>query len=192
MSTHPILAGTSILPWIKAAQSPGESTVRTVSHWSWVVIAGEYDVRAIAIHPGQRPPFSPSQPYILIQSNGLYTVPNLPPGDYKVQISSQYWPANTIMGFSQKRKRHWSGYAGQRYPGIDFTLEKGGSISGNVYQADGKTPLDEAKVSVTATGSSFSRSYTTDADGSYSFSHLPDGHYRERVEAQGYVALYYD
>ena len=63
-------------------------------------------------------------------------------------------------------------------PGIDFTLEAGGTISGHVYQADGRTPV--ANVHVLAedfqTGE-WMEGTNTSQDGSYTLT-LPTGSYR--------------
>lgn len=62
-------------------------------------------------------------------------------------------------------------------PGIDFTLEPAGTISGHVYQADGRTPIAGMLIfAVHESGQWMDTTARTDQDGSYALT-LPAGTY---------------
>jgi hypothetical protein len=78
---------------------------------------------------------------------------------------------------------------------IDFTLTPGSSISGYVYQADGLTPIDAARV-VAYQEVCGAWEYTADgyadSDGSYSITTgTGAGTYKVKAQAAGYAAEYY-
>ncbi len=78
---------------------------------------------------------------------------------------------------------------------IDFTLTPGSSISGYVYQADGLTPIDGARV-VAHQKVGGAWEYTADgyadSDGSYSITTVTGaGTYKVKAQAVGYAAEYY-
>ncbi|MBN2239873.1 MAG: carboxypeptidase regulatory-like domain-containing protein [Dehalococcoidales bacterium] len=111
--------------------------------------------------------------------DGSYNVTGLPTGNYHVRVTA-------------------SGYRTEDYPesvnitapndtpGIDFTLEFTGSISGYVYQADGITPVAGAMVEAWNAATNSYGMDITDTDGSYTVTGLPTGNYQVRVTAIGY------
>ncbi|MCD6305890.1 MAG: carboxypeptidase regulatory-like domain-containing protein [Deltaproteobacteria bacterium] len=82
---------------------------------------------------------------------------------------------------------------GQDYPGVNFSLEEGGSISGFVYAAeDGVTPIAGATVGVEMfTGGWGMGAATTGPDGSYTLTNLPTGEYRVNAWAEGRAREYW-
>ncbi len=79
--------------------------------------------------------------------------------------------------------------------GIDFSLEVGGSISGHVYESDGKTPISDIGVHAYSDSTGVSELSFTDADGKYLINGVPDGSYFVAVfpfGEQNYVSEYYN
>jgi hypothetical protein len=75
--------------------------------------------------------------------------------------------------------------------GIDFTLEKGGSICGHVYQSNGSTPIPEARVQSSLTNT-FGGFDITDSNGAFTLSGLPPGQHLVFADTTGYQREYYD
>lgn len=61
-------------------------------------------------------------------------------------------------------------------------LETTGTLSGKVTEAGTRTPLENALVSITG------KSFTTGADGAYTFTDLPEGDYTVEVSMPGYTS----
>ncbi len=76
--------------------------------------------------------------------------------------------------------------------GIDFLLEKAGTITGHVYEDDGVTPVERANVDAYVFGTWTFAAYTeTLPDGSYTL-WVPSGTYMVRVrEVEGWFDQYY-
>jgi len=76
--------------------------------------------------------------------------------------------------------------------GVDFLLQKGGTISGHVYQDDGVTPVSEAKISAFDSGrGNWAADSGTRPDGSYTLS-LPSGTYKVKAFGlEGWLDQYY-
>jgi len=75
--------------------------------------------------------------------------------------------------------------------GIDFKLDRSGSISGRVFAPDGTTPIAGATLTASGTSFNFSRSGASNAAGSYQISGLPSGNFQVKVAAGGYLSGYY-
>lgn len=73
---------------------------------------------------------------------------------------------------------------------IDFTLSRGGVLSGRVTDAGTGEPVPNAEVDLFA-GTSFIHSTFADSSGFYSFSGLPTGAYRAVAEQSSYVSQLY-
>jgi hypothetical protein len=131
------------------------------------------------------------------QSNadGSYTIVNLPPADYTVKV---YAP-----GFGFEFYKAKSSYgtahvipvtAGSDTPGINFTMDSGGVVTGHVYDEDG-TPISGVEIGACLlTGDSVGTAGTW-SDGSYRL-WLKTGSYLIGVgglnEAPGYVSEWYN
>lgn len=67
------------------------------------------------------------------------------------------------------------------------------SISGHVYQSDGKTPIAGAKIDISNNRGMYWRGeISSDSGGSYIFTGLSAGEYIIKVFAEGYFSEYYD
>ena len=128
-------------------------------------------------------------------SNGNYVIEGLNTGDYRVQVRADqhglvgnFFPTTTDWA---QASRVTVG-AGTTTPNIDFTLPGGGSISGNVTESDGVTPIANANVS--AFGTAGWGHGQTDGNGDYSIGGLASGDYRVEADAadRGFVREFYD
>jgi hypothetical protein len=163
------------------------------------LVVGDFRVNAIGVNGGTRAPSysGDTQPSPRI---GYYRLYNLIPGEYQVRIYDSRFIGEFFNGVYCEEKSPVDGAAtisvisGQETAGIDFVLENGGSISGKVYQAGSTTPVANAKVYASSTGSGIhiQRTATTDTLGRYLCERLPADNYQVRVEAPGYVSVYYD
>ena len=118
-------------------------------------------------------------------SNGNYTIPGLPTGSYVVFACAECSGVNFVNEYYQDALS-WQDAdsvpvtALADTPGINFTLEVGGSISGQVTYLDGGTPVPVANLSVMAhdpaTNWHVSKTHT-DSNGNYTIPGLPTGSY---------------
>ena len=121
-------------------------------------------------------------------ADGLYVIPSLAAGDYRVQFSgpmgsnlvSEYHPDTTNYSMAVPVKVS----AGASVTGIDASLDAGASITGHVTDDQG-APVQGVNVwaSSTAMPGGGSGSATTDADGVYVVSGLAVGDYRVQFSA---------
>jgi hypothetical protein len=76
--------------------------------------------------------------------------------------------------------------------GIDFYLAEAGSISGQVYEEDGTTPIAGASVyAFPVTGDYPGAGANTGPDGGYTIKGLPSGTYRVQVTVSGHAPQFY-
>jgi hypothetical protein len=115
--------------------------------------------------------------------DGSYTIISLPTGTYRVRACASCndltyvseWYDNTHNG---DEATPVSVTAPDDTPGIDFTLEIGGTISGRVYEEDGVTPIRNVHVYAEDYDTGvWMEGSNTGPDGSYSLV-LPTGTYR--------------
>jgi len=134
-----------------------------------------------------------------ISSNidGSYTFGGLPTGQYAVRVEAESYALEWYDGVLDRRyATPVPVTAPDDTPGIDFTLEPGGSILGHVYQSNGTTPIEGAQIDVFDYDSlsgwwvGYETAWTS-ADGSYKTGGLPTGNYGVRVIAQGYATEWY-
>ncbi|TDA68928.1 MAG: hypothetical protein D9V47_06585 [Clostridia bacterium] len=116
-------------------------------------------------------------------ADGCYTIRGLPGGDYRVQAEAPGWAREVY----QDTLRHDQATpvtvtAPGDMSNIDFTLERGGTISGLVTDADGN-PL--AGVGVHVDGPGYGFGAETDADGYYRVEGVAYGSYLVRAPAHG-------
>jgi hypothetical protein len=126
--------------------------------------------------------------------DGSYTISSLPSGYYQPYVTATGYITLYYGNAVDYRYANWVRLsAPDNTPDIDFTLRKGGSISGHVYQPDGIMPIGNAQVYVELTENMFvcSRYATVEADGSYSISGLIPGKYRVKACSAKYVTEYY-
>ncbi len=126
-------------------------------------------------------------------SDGSYTITGLRSGNYNFYASAKDYPTeyyNNI--YNPKSATPVSVTAPNSTSNINFTMYKGGSISGHVYNADGAFPANQVMLTACLVGAgfSFTANGTSAADGSYTISNLISGSYRVRTYAFGYINEY--
>ncbi len=125
-------------------------------------------------------------------ADGHYTVTGLTTGSYGVDVGcdgyvhtyyNNTWNADYAMPVSVVE--------GQNTPGINFSLQAAGTISGTVTDGQGN-PLEGCQVAAEPWAGGADIYGNTDAEGDYSNSGLPSGNYRVFDECSGYAQMYYD
>ena len=117
--------------------------------------------------------------YYVVNANGNYNIIGLDSGDYIIEVQAESW-------IIQQRTEHVT--APDNTGNINFTLKKGGSITGRVLDEQGQ-PIVNAKVYVsTTTKPSYSFYRTTDDTGNYVINSLSSGTYAVYVNAAGWVS----
>ena len=131
-------------------------------------------------------------------ADGIYTIEGLPPSSYTVRVQN---PVGLASGFyegepSRQTANVLSVVAGQQVTGIDFTLEIGAPIRGQVYDEATGAPISGAQLmALLVTGGDVASASTLLPDGSYEL-WVGTGCYRVGIgghmEAPGYVPEYWD
>jgi hypothetical protein len=128
-------------------------------------------------------------------SAGSYTVGCLPTGDYYVrtQNSKGYldeWYQDAVSEEGDLPPVHVD--APNDTPDINFALERGGSISGQIVDLSGE-PIEGIEIGVyDSNGNSMSRYDWSDSEGHYTVNTLPSGDYYVRAQNdQGYLGEWY-
>jgi protocatechuate 3,4-dioxygenase beta subunit len=124
---------------------------------------------------------------------GRYLIGNLQPGNYLVRaaapdyLAEWYLEAETVRDATPVAVA-----AADTVQGVDFTVKRGGSISGSVRSQRSGQPIAGARVEVFSTGGPFSRVAFADSEGTYAVAGLPSGSYLVRASARDHVPIYYD
>jgi uncharacterized surface anchored protein len=127
-------------------------------------------------------------------TSGDYTVGNLGPGAYKVAFAKmpyaiEWWNGQPTFGSADAV----AVTAATDTPGVDATLDMGGSISGTVTDESTGSPLAGVEVSTfSLMGWGFVGSASTDASGNYTVAGLAAGNYRVRFYAPPDAAEWWD
>jgi protocatechuate 3,4-dioxygenase beta subunit len=125
--------------------------------------------------------------------NGEYLLENLPPGKYFVEantplyLKEYYKEAANVKDATAVELGKSTAVTG-----IDFTLSKGGSISGTVVDSTTGAPLAGANVTVWADAIGRRAHTFTDQDGKYKVAGLPEGEYFAFASLKGYHGRFYD
>lgn len=109
------------------------------------------------------------------QSNSEYSLDGLLKGIYTVTVQATGYVKSSVNGIKIDE--------GANLVGLNFYLEKGGSMSGLVVRSDGGSPVPEAKVVASA---SSIKSVLTSGDGIFEISGLEEGLYEVSVFADGF------
>jgi len=126
------------------------------------------------------------------ESDGSYKVTGLATGDYKVRTFKQGFAReyyDNVVFSNEATIVHLTGPVD-----IDFYLNEGGSISGNVHDKESGHPIEEAHVGVRPSNHSDEGfEAITDSNGSYIVEGLALGNYKVTAETSGYaMRKYYD
>ncbi|NUO80804.1 carboxypeptidase regulatory-like domain-containing protein [candidate division KSB1 bacterium] len=126
-------------------------------------------------------------------SLGHYKIMNVRSGKYFVTAEArgylhEFWQEAPDLASAKPVEVPESGAV----TGIDFTLEKGGAISGVVVAASNGTPLGGAHVVVWSKASNAVAQGETDRDGKYYVAGLRTGEYLVFVEAKGFKPQFYN
>jgi len=126
-------------------------------------------------------------------ADGYYTISGLPTGEYRVQVRADGY----IDGWYQDTTNYGLATpvpvtAPGDTPNIDFSLEVGGSISGQVIDSTTGQPISDAWVYASDyhTGLGYGGASTND-QGYYTINDLPVGEYRVQAEASGHAREWY-
>jgi hypothetical protein len=129
-------------------------------------------------------------------SDGSYTIEGLALGKYRVRAKARGWVEQWYDNISD-----WDHatdvvvISPKDTPNINFSLSRGGSISGFVYESDGVTPVQGANVKAgnrLPSGEYIGGGTTTRADGSYVITDLPPWDYWAAAYKPGFAPEYYD
>lgn len=132
-------------------------------------------------------------------TNGAYSFSKLPAGDYRVKVDT----TGTLKGLDQTEDP--DGVAdstsgtislnntNRTQSGVNFGYIENNSISGTIFRDEArngvKDPSDprfpSVKVTLLDENGNVVETTTTDSNGAYKFSHLPDGKYRVKVDTTG-------
>ena len=132
-------------------------------------------------------------------ANGGYSFSKLPAGDYRVKVDT----TGTLKGLDQTEDP--DGVAdstsgtislnntNRTQSGVNFGYIENNSISGTIFRDEArngvKDPSDprfpSVKVTLIDENGNVVETTTTDSNGAYKFSHLPDGKYRVKVDTTG-------
>ncbi|HPC83678.1 MAG TPA: carboxypeptidase regulatory-like domain-containing protein [Thermoanaerobaculaceae bacterium] len=116
-------------------------------------------------------------------ADGTYTIPELPPGQFRVLASSAQWadeafdnvPCEPSCGSMAGTPVFLA--AGQSVGGVDFGLDRTGSLSGRVYNPNSGAGMYAAVRVYDAAGGSVAYAYSSRDPGAYSLEDLPAGTY---------------
>jgi len=125
-------------------------------------------------------------------TTGFYSI-SVPSGRYKVRAEADGWPTQYYDGVTHSDEATIITLtAPEERTGIDFVLQRGGSITGYVYEDDGVTPIPGASVDVHEFGTwNWVGWAETLPDGSYTF-WVPSGTYRVHVfDVEGWLEQFY-
>jgi len=126
---------------------------------------------------------------------GVYTGVD---GGYAIGVVKGDWAVNVDRdsligtGYARPRDRPVTAPASGTVSGVDFLLEKAGTITGHVFKGDGETPVEGAGIDAHVFGTwEFVAYAETLSDGSYTLL-VPSGTYMVRVgEVEGWLDQYY-
>lgn len=129
------------------------------------------------------------------REDGTYVIDGLPPGQYRVQAEGQ--EQGYILEYYNEQTRHENAdlvtisTGDPHRVGLDFTLDRGGVITGRVQRGSDEAPIAGADVNADPFFGGPGAGAQTDANGNYVLSGLALGEYRVRANATGYTAEYW-
>lgn len=130
---------------------------------------------------------------VCTDAQASFVIAGLQPGNYLVRAAAADYLAEWYQEAAVIRDATLVAVAGgDTTEAIDFTLRRGGSISGTVRSQLTGQPLQRARVEVWSTAGPWSRSVFTAEDGTYSITGLASGSYLVQAAAKEHVPVYYD
>ncbi|MCG8605004.1 carboxypeptidase regulatory-like domain-containing protein [bacterium] len=124
---------------------------------------------------------------------GNYLIEDVPDGKYlMVALAREYLPEFYRESPDKEHATFILMEAGEDTTGVDFTLEKGGSIAGFVGSNPDSLPLARSLVQVWNTENKVGRKTYTDDSGQYKVEGLPTGDYIVHVIARGFHPEFYE
>ncbi len=120
-------------------------------------------------------------------ADGRYRLTNVPPGSYSLSVTAPAYISADTTPNTARQGRLLNVAAGDRLEGLDFTLTRGGVITGRIADAEGK-PIVEASVRLMPVDEADTRNsqfnarlspytFQTDDRGIYRLFGLPAGRY---------------
>lgn len=126
-------------------------------------------------------------------STGAYVLDQIPPGKYIVRAHApEYLPEFYQEATDPSGATPVVVDRSSEITDIDFTLEKGGAMSGTVTDSTTGAPLAGAAVTVWSDSLGKRKIAFTDRDGQYVVSGLPTGEYLAFASLKGYHGRFYD
>jgi protocatechuate 3,4-dioxygenase beta subunit len=119
-------------------------------------------------------------------SSGAYSLKGVRPGVYQLTVSHVFDPSPYV-----NQTRTITIPTGVSTYNADFALAKGGSISGKVTDSSGN-PIASLSVYISNRDGSYQNYHSTDADGKYSATGLPDGVYRLHFRSYDFIEEFYN
>ena len=112
------------------------------------------------------------------QADGTYQIAGIPSGLYYVVVSaSGYGGVYYPNGYDDSLAQMVAVSAPNNTPSINFQLAPEGTISGHVFQSDGKTPIGGVPVQAWPVRGGINRQTVSAADGSFTIHGLSSGDY---------------
>ncbi|MBN1447649.1 MAG: carboxypeptidase regulatory-like domain-containing protein [Bacteroidetes bacterium] len=124
--------------------------------------------------------------------DGSYMIDGLPQGDYYVRATAKGFIPQYFDNASDMSSATKVAVTNQALTGIDFSLGKGGSISGAVKDEESGDPLPYAVVLVRGTNQQYEHGARTDANGQYTIEGLADDDYIVFATAPRFLGEFYD
>jgi hypothetical protein len=125
-------------------------------------------------------------------TDGSYQIGGIPSGNYYAYVTADgYGGVYYVNGYDDPSATLIAVNAPAETSGIDFHLSPEAKITGYIYQSNGSTPIQGARVWVFPYSGGMIQSTTTDASGAYLIGGLATGFYAVYSRAPGYVGCYY-
>ncbi len=166
----------------------GKITGSVVDSSSGDPVAGAH-VRVLAEQrPNNRKAF-----HTTTDENGLFTVENLPAGDYLLQTGADgYIPEFWQDASTPKKATQIEVNNNETVEDIDVTLQIGAQLAGTITDFESGIALTNAVISIYQSETKFRRTTRTDEDGKYELNGLPTGSYTLMADARGYLRQWYE
>jgi len=131
--------------------------------------------------------------WVETEANGSYSIPDIPAANYRLYAEAGGYATEYYAGtYNSQQATPVTVTVSNDTSNVDFNLDRGGTISGCVFQTDGITPISGASIFACMLDNSFVRGKTSGSDGNYIITGLPSGVYKIYAEADGFAREYYE